>query len=212
MLRRLILVVLLLNVALFAQIEEGKKAFEKKEYKKAYEVFLKSAQEGMVAKYNLGYLHEFGLGVKKDIKKAISFYTLSANDGYDLAQNTMGNAYLKGVGVEKNLPLAISFYQLAAKQGNKEATNTLKLIQKKIDESKALTDVGYITIRSNVSKDKVYLNNKFVGSTKLTIPIDSNKVHKIKVEKDGYETYYFKEIKLKKDEKKTIKAILKKKK
>lgn len=56
-----------------ANIEDGKKAFDKKDYKKAQEIFLKIAQEGMVAKFNLGYMYELGLGVKKDVKKQSLF-------------------------------------------------------------------------------------------------------------------------------------------
>lgn len=118
----------------------------------------------------------------------------------------MGNAYLKGVGVEKNLKLAIFYYQLAAKQKNKEAIKTLKLIQKKIDQNKTL---GYLQIRSNVSNDKVYVDGKFIGkSSNKYIPITASVMHNIRVEKDGYNTYEFKPVKLKKDEKKSIRAVL----
>lgn len=205
--KKLLLAFLIIFISIAnANIEDGKKAFDKKDYEKAQEIFLKIAQEGMVAKFNLGYMYELGLGVEKDAKKAISFYTLSANDGYDVAQNTMGNAYLKGVGVEKNLKLAIFYYQLAAKQGNKEAIQTLKLIQKKIDENKSL---GYIQIRSNVSNDKVFIDGKFVGksSTKY-LPITAGVVHNIRVEKDGYNIYEFQPVNLKKDEKRSIRAVL----
>jgi len=123
---------LLLAITLFfgANLQEGKKQFDKKEYKRAFETFMMVARDGMIAKYNVGLMYEFGLGVKKDIKNAIAFYKMSANDGYDKAQFTLGNAYLKGIGVKKNINIALSYYQLAAKQNNKEAKQVLAQLEK----------------------------------------------------------------------------------
>lgn len=132
-----IIAVMLLTTSLFGnEIIDAKKDFDNKKYVVAYDKFLKIARSGMVAKYNIGFMHEYGLGVKKDINKALIFYKMSANDGYDVAQNNLGNAYLKGIGVKQDLKIAIRYYKLAAKQKNKNAITTLKMIEKKMDIKK----------------------------------------------------------------------------
>lgn len=210
--KKLILLIGLSTLLFSSDLLNGKEHFDKKQYKEAYKLFMKSAHDGMVAKFNIGYMYEAGLGVEKNIQTAIYFYKLSASDGYDVAQNNLGNAYLKGIGVEKNLKTAIYYYNLASKQKNKEAIKSLNIIQlalkKKEDDDKK--NKATLTIRSNVSNDKVYVNNKYMGKTKLVLPIESNKNYSIEVRKDGYTTYKFKTINLKPKEKKTIKAILRK--
>ena len=156
-----------------SSLTDGKQQFEKKEYKKAFNTFLKTAQDGMVAKYNMAIMYQNGLGVKRDLQKAIDFYKLSATDGY------------------------------------KPAKEALKTIQKVIDK-KQKASLSYVTIRSNVNKDSVYVDGKYVGKTKVTVPLTSNQAHKIEVRKKGYKTYKFKDVVLKPNQKKTIRAILKK--
>jgi len=194
-----------------ASITEGKKAFESKKYENAYSIFTKVAQDGMVAKYNMAYMNELGLGVKKDMKKAITLYTLSANDGYSVAQNALGNAYLKGLGVKKDLNKAVYYYKLAAAQKNKNAMSSLKLIQNALKKKKQDSkNLAYVTIRSNVNNDKVYIDGKYVGKTKLTLPINTNHTYQIEIRKDGYETYKFQPLRMQPKEKRTIRAVLKK--
>ena len=174
MYKKIILTLSLSHLLLSSPLIDGNKAFNKKNYSKAFNTFVKVAQEGMIAKYNLAIMYENGLGVKRDINKAIYFYKLSANDGY-----------------------------LKAKK-------KLNLIQQLIiKKQKAIT--SYITIRSNVTNDKVYIDGKYIGKTKITVPILANKIHKIEVKKDGWETYKFKDVILKPQQKKTIRAVLKKK-
>lgn len=154
-----------------SELINAKEDFDKKEYTKAYNKFVKVAQDGMIAKYNIGYMHEKGLGAKQDINKAISFYKMSANDGYGLAKNR------------------------------------LEIIKKQINKANA--NLAYLTIRSNVSNDKVYINGKYIGKTKLKVAITPNTIQKIEIHKNGYKIYKFKNITLKPKQKKTIKAILK---
>ena len=208
------ILILSLGALLFASdLLDGKNSFDKKQYNEAYKLFMKSAHDGMIAKFNIAYMYETGLGIKKNMQNAIYFYKLSANDGYDVAQNNLGNAYLKGLGVEKNVQTAIYYYNLAAKQKNKNAISSLNVIKvalknKETDDKK---NMASLTIRSNVSNDKVYINGKYMGKTKLIVPLAPNKIHKIEVKKDGYGTYKFKDVTLKDKQKKTIKAILKRK-
>ena len=201
-----------------ATITDGKQQFTDKKYKKAYQTFMQVANDGMVAKFNIGYMYEQGLGVKKDINKAINFYILSANDGYSVAQNTLGNAYLKGIGVKKDIKTAIRYYQLSAQQKNKNAIKALNDIQNLINQNKKLEiakkekqkaqPLAYLTVRSNINNDRVYLDGKYMGKTKIILPISSGVSHKLEVRKKGWFTYKFKDIILKPKQKQTIRARL----
>jgi len=204
--KKVFLLFIMISSLSFASVVDANKAIDKKDYKTAIVLLKKMAYEGMIAKYKLAQMHEYGWGVQKDINKAIFIYTLSANDGYEAARNRLGDIYLEGIGVKKDLEMAIKYHELAAQQGNLDSIEILKSLKK--DTKK--TGLAYITIRSNVSNDKVYVNEEFVGSTKITLPIQAGKVYKIKVKKDGYTTYSFKDVKLKKGQKKSIMGILKK--
>ena len=172
---KILLIGLLFISSLFSNdLINAKKDFDKKNYKDAYTKFIKVAQDGMIAKYNIGYMYESGLGVKQDLNKAISFYKMSANDGYKLASNRL-------IMIKKHL----------------------EAIEKK--------NLAYLTIRSNVSNDQVYLNGKYIGKTKITVKVKPNVKHRIEVHKKGYKHYKFKSISLKPKQSKTLKAILKRK-
>jgi len=186
-------------------LTEANKLVKEKKYKDALKEYYLIARDGMVAKYNIGYMYERGLGVKKDLKRAVEFYEMSANDGFAPAAFLTANAYLKGIGVKKDLKKAIYYYNIAAKGGNKQAAEMLKEIKKQLDK-KALS--ASLTIRSNVYNDKVYVDGKYVGHTKITLPLSPG-THTVVVKKEGYEEYK-KAVSLKPKEKMTIKAVLKK--
>jgi len=205
--KKLFLFLFSLTLLFSYSIDEANKLIKEKKYKEAIKEYFLIARDGMVAKYNIGYMYEKGLGVKKDIKKAIEFYKMSANDGFAPAALLVGNAYLKGIAVNKNLRKAIYYYEIAAQGGNKEAIKILNAIKKELQKQKK-TNVGYVTIRSNVYNDKVFVDGNYVGHTKLTLPLRTGK-HTIVVKKDGYKKYETK-ITIKPKEKKLIKAILKK--
>lgn len=73
----------------------------------------------------LGYSYWNGIGIEKDLEKAIKFYTKAAEQGSVFALNNLGYSYLNGIGVEKDLEKAIKFYTKAAEQGNASALNNL---------------------------------------------------------------------------------------
>jgi len=78
------------------------------------------------AQYNLGVMHESGLGVKKNLKKAVALYQKAADQGYAMAQYNLGVMYEYGEGVEKNPQKAVEFYQKAADQGYEVAKTKLR--------------------------------------------------------------------------------------
>ena len=77
------------------------------------------------AQYDLAYMYEMGHYTDKDIKKAIYWYTKSANQGFAEAQYYLGCLNLAGFGMEKNIPLALQWFTKAAEQDHPVAQFTL---------------------------------------------------------------------------------------
>lgn len=70
-----------------------------------------------LANYFLGFAFENGLGVTKDAKKAVEFYTQSADNGYALAKMNLGNCYVHGNGVQQDYQKAKLLLEEAAGDG-----------------------------------------------------------------------------------------------
>jgi TPR repeat protein len=64
-------------------------------------------------------------GCGKDVKRAIRFYQLAADQGYVTAQSNLAYLRLNGIGGEKDAGKAKSLYQLAADQGDAVAQRNL---------------------------------------------------------------------------------------
>ncbi len=109
-----------------AQRRLGGCYYNKKNYQKAVEWYLKAAeQDDKYAQYNLGYCYDKGQGVEQDYQKAVEWYTKAAEQGNVDAQCHLGVCYINGQGVEKNLQKAVEWYTKAAEQGNAWAQNNL---------------------------------------------------------------------------------------
>ncbi len=72
-----------------------------------------------------GKAYEYGLGVERDLVKAVEYYRLAAEQGYARGQNLLGWCYDNGLGVDQNYQEAVKWYRLAAEQGNALAQNNL---------------------------------------------------------------------------------------
>ncbi|HVV68509.1 MAG TPA: tetratricopeptide repeat protein [Gammaproteobacteria bacterium] len=77
--------------------------------------------------YNLALNHEEGNGVDKDLKRALHFYHLAADQRHPKAQNKLGLRYLRGDGVEKDLSKAVRLFQSSANQQDAEGQYQLGL-------------------------------------------------------------------------------------
>lgn len=79
-----------------------------------------------------GLMYEEGQGVKKDYKKAVKWYQLSADKGNAHAQYLLGLMYAKGRGVnKKDYKKAVKWYRLSAEKGNAKAQYNLGLMYEK---------------------------------------------------------------------------------
>jgi len=59
--------------------------------------------------------------MKQDVREAVKWYRLSANQGHAKAQCFLGRCYLHGQGVEHNVGEAVKWLRLSANQGDSNA-------------------------------------------------------------------------------------------
>ncbi len=79
----------------------------------------------------LGAIYDLGIGVTKDYKKAINWYTKAAEQGIAEAQHNLGAMYHKGRGVFKDYKKAVNWYTKAAEQGITESQFNLGFMYQK---------------------------------------------------------------------------------
>jgi len=88
-----------------------------KDEKKAIEI-LEANQDCSHCVNLLGHCYRNGLGLEKDLSKAVGLYQRAADMGNSNAMNTLGYCYSHGQGVEKDISKAVGLYQRAADMGN----------------------------------------------------------------------------------------------
>ena len=104
-----------------------KEYFETKQYEKCFEGHLELASNGYpLAECQVGYFYLEGLGVEKDIQKALYWTERSANHGDRDGQYNLAWFYEKGVGVEINIEKAQYWYKKSALQGHDLAIEKCK--------------------------------------------------------------------------------------
>jgi len=96
--------------------------------KEAFKWLLLSARQGeSESQFELGVMYYKGVGVGRDLRKALSYYWLAAEQGHHSAINNVGAAYSNGEGgVRKNYTTAISWYHRGAALGNETAVHNLR--------------------------------------------------------------------------------------
>ena len=84
------------------------------DYEKAFEWFLKSAQEGnKFAQYSLANLYYYGNGVEKDLSQAFWWYRKSSEQGQPYASYAVAQMYSKGEYVSQSEETAQRYYKVA---------------------------------------------------------------------------------------------------
>ncbi|MZH02742.1 MAG: sel1 repeat family protein, partial [Nitrospinae bacterium] len=115
----------------FNDFQDGWKAYQKRDYKTAHELWLPLAEQGHVrAQFFSGFMHDMGFGVPEDDKKALKWYELAAKQGNSRAQLFTGYLYEFGRDVE-DYQKAVKWYQLAADQGYEQAKRRIHGLAKK---------------------------------------------------------------------------------
>ena len=97
-------------------LDKGREAFEKEDYKVALEQFLPLAEQGNAeAQYFVGviYFENLGKVVPQDDITAVKWLRAAAERGFGSAQLHMGTAYYLGAGVIQDNVLAYMWFNLA---------------------------------------------------------------------------------------------------
>ena len=115
-----ILVVFLLPcLAGGANLAKGIDAYQRRDYKTAYEEFLPLAEQGdPQAQCELGFFFLKGLGRPRDFGEAFRWFLRSAMGGYSPAQCQVGNCFLMGEGTTRSLSEAKKWYRKSAEGGD----------------------------------------------------------------------------------------------
>ena len=96
-------------------LEEGVRAYQAENYRRAYRYWILLAQRGVArAQHNVGVLHLRGLGLKKNEKAAFEWFRRAAKQDFVRAQHNLGWMYQNGIHVERNIEQAKQFYEAAA--------------------------------------------------------------------------------------------------
>ena len=89
---------------------------------KCFAGHLELAEKGYpLAECQVGYFYYRGLGVEKDLAKALYWTQRAAEHGDRDGQYNLATLYETGEGVEKNMDEAKRWYLLAAQQKHREA-------------------------------------------------------------------------------------------
>ncbi|XP_068679629.1 sel1-repeat-containing protein YbeQ-like isoform X1 [Montipora foliosa] len=128
----------------------------------AGKIFTDLAERGHpFAQFSLAQLYHDGIGMKKDIKMALSLYEVSAKNGVSEGNNMIGNMYTTGEAGKVDLTKAAEYFTKAAEKGNISALMSLGAfysrgtgVEKDYEKSfkcyKAAADHGYLTAQYNV--------------------------------------------------------------
>ncbi|MBQ7220635.1 MAG: sel1 repeat family protein [Synergistaceae bacterium] len=109
-----------------SQFRLGKYYLHRKDFPLALKWLASAADMGNTGAMNdLGYMHEYGMGVQQDYQKAFDFYLKAAEKGNASAQNNLGGMYLNAKGVKQDFKKAILWFGRASQQGNAAASNNL---------------------------------------------------------------------------------------
>jgi len=105
---------------------KGYAEFKMAHYDNARAIWEALAQRGNAeANFNLGILHEDGLGVPQSIQAAITHYEKAAEAGSSKAQYRLGLLYSAGVRIPRDAAKADRWLAAAAAQGDKDAATLL---------------------------------------------------------------------------------------
>ncbi len=95
------------------------KYFNTQQYEKCFEGHMVLAQQGYpLAECQIGYFYLEGLGVEKNLDKAVEWTQKAADHGDWDGQYNLAWFYEEGIGLERDMAQAIFWYRKAALQGH----------------------------------------------------------------------------------------------
>lgn len=107
-------------------LDDGMRAYERKNFAKAFPLLLPQAEQGNAkAQYAVGRMYEDGYGVARDYTQAAKWYRMSAEQGNPQAQHALSVMYAVGWGVTADAKESATWARKAAIQGYYYAENDL---------------------------------------------------------------------------------------
>jgi TPR repeat protein len=129
-----------------ADYQKGQDAFDKDDYKTAFNEWQPLADQGYAAaQSSLGWLYENGKGVLEDDEQAIKWYQKAADQGYAKAQYDLGSMYRSSVDVRQKSELSVTWYKTlyaTAKGVLKNDTEAVKWYRKAANQGYAEAQYG----------------------------------------------------------------------
>lgn len=113
--------------------EDGKVAYDKKDFATALRLWRPLAEKGnAVAQYGLGNMYHYGQGVRHDFTTAVMWYRKAAEQGHADARYNLGKLFDRGDIIIEGEPFptanrreAVVWYRKAAEQGHADAQYSL---------------------------------------------------------------------------------------
>lgn len=114
--------ILLVTLCACKQTTDPFEAYQNGDYETAIDGLLSlSAKGNLSAMTHLGVMYQVGLGVEKDLVKAVNYYQQAASLGFSAAQYNLGLLYQSGLGVKQDYTIAYELFTRAADQGHRKA-------------------------------------------------------------------------------------------
>lgn len=111
------------------------KYFQSQQYEKCFAGHLPLAEQGYpLAECQIGYFYLEGLGVEKDLEKALYWTRRAADHGDRDGQCNLAWFYEEALGVERDLEQALFWYRQAALQGNDLAIEKCRVYGVSLEE------------------------------------------------------------------------------
>lgn len=149
----------------------------KQDYLEAVRLYRAAAKQGHTkAQFNLGVMYANGTGVEKDYKEAIKWYQMAAETGDSSAQFALGYMYVNGYGVPKDQIRALVYWEMSSAQGNTGAMSNKKLLLKEMSQTQ---------IAEAQKMARAWLNERAIPSDKVGSVADSDRISRLKAEKNG---------------------------
>lgn len=143
------------------------KAYESKEYERAYGLFEEAVEENSDAMVNLAFMHMKGNGCTPSHTKAKEWFEKAAEHDNGYALNSLAIFYEKGMGVTADEQLAFDYYKRAADTGHVDAqAKTGILYRQKGDNAKAMQYLITAAHNNNAQAQEIitYVSNAGVAA------------------------------------------------
>lgn len=109
--------------------EEGRAAYQEKDYEKALAILKPLAEQGdSQAQVTLGIMYDYGQGVDKDPQEAMKWYLKAAEQGVPVVQHDVGVKYFQGMGVPQSYEKAAYWWEQSANAGLPDSQFNLGLM------------------------------------------------------------------------------------